>query len=500
MEKRELFQAFVALVSRAKGIACEIDTSPCNHAILCCFNKKEKAMVDTNINVRSAASLSAMFLLSVNSWAGFNPDIIVSIEEPSADFVSSGISNFRGWAVGPYGIAEARFFIDYVEGDEGKVIPVGSRRGDVGSAFPTYPGSDASGFSMAFNYNLLDEGAHTVTVRAYDANGDYGEDTVVFTTTKYGSDLPPYINSDDAMSVANTGFYTQDDDIVIENLIIAGKAVDLTLSWDKKRQIPAISSIRDRGTLTAAITPTMVSFTGGCFLMGSPESEEGRNSDEIQHEVCVDGFELGKHEVTNREYRRFRPDHDSGDYEGHSANGDDQPVVRVSWDDAVAYAAWLSEQTGLNYRLPTEAEWEYAARGGTQTARYWGEDPDQACAYANANDQTSDSIFGWSWDAHNCTDGYAVTAPVGQFQANAYGLKDMLGNVWEWTCSEYSSSYDGSELVCQTSGRAPRVHRGGSFFAEPGYVRAARRYNDLPDDAYIDIGFRLARTPSGDGN
>jgi len=115
-------------------------------------------------------------------------------------------------------------------------------------------------------------------------------------------------------------------------------------------------------------------------------------------------------------------------------------VINVSWDDATDYSQWLSKQTGHEYRLPTEAEWEYAARAGTETAQYWGNNPDDACRYANVYDNTSKKN-GLAWPNHNCTDGYAKTAPIGSFEPNGFGLFDMLGNVSEQTCSEYEDRY-----------------------------------------------------------
>jgi formylglycine-generating enzyme required for sulfatase activity len=225
---------------------------------------------------------------------------------------------------------------------------------------------------------------------------------------------------------------------------------------------------------------------GGTFRMGSPSSEEGRsgiiawlfsNSDETQHTVSVGKFWLGEMEVTNRQYRLFEPGHNSGSYKEHSLNGADQPVVEMSWHDAVAYAQWLSQKTSKRFRLPTEAEWEYAARAGTQTSRYWGE----AIGRNNANCNGCGS----RWDKRQ-------PAPVGSFKPNKFGLHDMLGNVWEWTCSQYRKSYDGSEQQCSVSASKYSLH-GGSWVHKPKWVRAAPRRGYDPGHRNKSIGFRLAR-------
>ncbi|MEE2717887.1 MAG: SUMF1/EgtB/PvdO family nonheme iron enzyme, partial [SAR324 cluster bacterium] len=218
---------------------------------------------------------------------------------------------------------------------------------------------------------------------------------------------------------------------------------------------------------------------GGSFLMGSPPSEEGRRDNERRHTVSVGGFWLGETEVTNRQYRHFKPGHDSESSEGHSLNGDEQPAVDVSWNDAVAYAKWLSQKTGKHFRLPTEAEWEYAARAGTTTARYWGES-------IGRNNANCDGC-GSRWDLKQ-------TAPVRSFQPNAFGLHNMLGNVWEWTCSAYKKSYDGSEQKCSDSARFYSL-RGGSWCDRPWWVRAATRIDYGPGLRYglYGFGFRLAR-------
>ena len=126
-----------------------------------------------------------------------------------------------------------------------------------------------------------------------------------------------------------------------------------------------------------------VFIKGGCYEMGDPA---GDSNDRPLHAVCVSDFYIGNRDVTNEQFRKFRPDHDSGTFDGMSVNDDKQPVVNVSWEDAVAFARWLSQRSGNNYRLPTEAEWEYAARAGTKTTYFWGDNPGDACKYANVAD------------------------------------------------------------------------------------------------------------------
>ena len=171
---------------------------------------------------------------------------------------------------------------------------------------------------------------------------------------------------------------------------------------------------------------------------------------------------------------------------------DTHPVVCVSHEEAEAYASWLSGETGRGYRLPTEAEWEYAARAGTQTSRHWGDDPSRACGYANVSDHTLKERYS-DRKIHACRDGHVHTAPVGVYRANGYGLHDMLGNVWEWTCSEYDEGYGGAERRCASGGAGRRVIRGGSWLHVPRWVRSASRFgNDTGYRNYF-LGFRLAQ-------
>ena len=149
------------------------------------------------------------------------------------------------------------------------------------------------------------------------------------------------------------------------------------------------------------------------------------------------------------------------------------------------------------FKLPTEAEWEYAARAGTQTARYWGDEYSQLCRHANIADRTGKanaSMASWAYDG--CDDGYKVSAPIGRFAPNSFGLHDMLGNVWEWTASPYDQAYSGGEKrAASLSEGGLRVLRGGAWDSKPGLVRAALRDNWTPDRRGFALGLRLARNP-----
>ena len=225
--------------------------------------------------------------------------------------------------------------------------------------------------------------------------------------------------------------------------------------------------------------PQMVVIDSGVFLMGSPEDEKNRDSNEDQHQVAiVKPFALGRCEVSFDEYDRFAKEtgrqlpNDQGWGRGK------RPVINVSWDDAVAYTDWLSMRTGQNYRLPTEAEWEYAARSGTTTRYSWGDTID--CTKAQYGDCKQNS-----------------TVSVGSFPPNPFGLHDMHGNVWEWTLDCWNASYDGAPADgnARDSGDCTRrVLRGGSWGNRPRNRRSAGRSGGTPDSRGSGIGFRLART------
>jgi len=236
-----------------------------------------------------------------------------------------------------------------------------------------------------------------------------------------------------------------------------------------------------------------VNIPAGCFTMGDTNGD-GQGDEKPLHQVCLDSFSLGKYEVTNAQYRKFRPEHDSGTYEGNSLNGDNQPVTNVSWFDAVAFASWLTAKTGRVFRLPTEAEWEYAARGGTGGRNYWGEDTAVACRNANGADQTAKAQWP-EWTTTECNDGYRVSSPVGSFLPNAYGLFDMMGNAWEWTNDWYDAWYyfDSPRInpPGPSSGKL-KIPRGGGWGNASECVRVADRNGFDPEFTILFLGVRLA--------
>lgn len=239
----------------------------------------------------------------------------------------------------------------------------------------------------------------------------------------------------------------------------------------------------------------LVPLPDGCHVIGSPPAEPFRKRGERQQTLCIAGLWMAATEITNRQYRQFRPEHNSGRHRQWSLDGDDQPVTGISQLDARAYAAWLSERTGRRYRLPGNGEWEVAARAGDDGARPWGDDAVLACRTANVLDRhavAADPRL--DWPAHPCDDGHVVAAPVGTLPANRWGLHDMLGNVWEWSCTpvDAESGETASECGDPQEGDAPRVVvRGGSWANGPGEVRSAAQLALQPDLRFRTVGFRL---------
>jgi formylglycine-generating enzyme required for sulfatase activity len=230
--------------------------------------------------------------------------------------------------------------------------------------------------------------------------------------------------------------------------------------------------------------PVMIMIPAGKFTMGSPENEADRATSEgPQHEVTIaEPFAVSKFEVTFEEWDACVAA--AGCPQTTDRWGrEEMPVINVSWVDAKQYVGWLSRLTGKEYRLLTEAEWEYAARAGTNTRYSWGDDP----RVGNANCDGCGS----QWDLRQ-------TAPAGSLKPNAFGLYDMHGNVWEWVEDDWHENYDGAPTngSAWLQGGEPsyRVVRGGSWRNESELVRAAVRFRRNINVRFDTLGFRVART------
>jgi formylglycine-generating enzyme required for sulfatase activity len=272
------------------------------------------------------------------------------------------------------------------------------------------------------------------------------------------------------------------------------------------------------------IKPKMVLVHGGTFQMGC---NAGEQNEKPVHSVTIHSFYMGKYEVTVGQFKQFidktsyqtDADKKGGSYiwtgrtwemkagmnwkcdaEGkiRQVNEYKQPVTNVSWNDAMEYCKWLSQKTGKNYRLPTEAEWEYAAGNGSKHTKYsWGNSEPYGENGGNMPDRSAKQKFNdmTVWSHYN--DGFIFTAPVGSFKPNEFGLYDITGNVWEWCSDWYDEGYYMSSPSNDPKGPSmgsSRVQRGGSWVCRPEYQRVANRNFDDPSFRHSDVGFRLART------
>ena len=242
---------------------------------------------------------------------------------------------------------------------------------------------------------------------------------------------------------------------------------------------PVEVQVTKEKTIENSIGMKFVPIPAGTFTMGSPAAEKGRFDNETQHQVTLTkSFYMGRTEVTQGQWKKVMG---TEPWKGESfvQEGDDYPAVDFSWNDAVEFCKKLSAMENRVYRLPTEAEWEYACRGGTKTAFSFGDDEGELSKYA--------WFDGNAWDV-----GERYAHQVGQKLPNAFGLHDMHGNVWEW-CSDWFSEYPSGPL---TDPQGPntgssRVLRGGSWYVGPNYVRCAHRYFNTPGHRYYNYGFRL---------
>jgi formylglycine-generating enzyme required for sulfatase activity len=274
----------------------------------------------------------------------------------------------------------------------------------------------------------------------------------------------------------------------------------------------------------------MVPIRGGMFVMGAApgeEEQEGvppamRGRSQPQRQVAIPAFLMGRFEVTRDEFTeyfratRWRTDNacwvegqdgKRREYKGLTwrkpgfAQTGRDPVVCVNWFEARGFAGWLSKVSGKRYRLPSEAEWEYAARAGSTGPRPFAADSASICSHANTADQSLVQAYKNRRAATRyaaCADGYPFTSPVGAFPPNRFGLHDMLGNVWEWTEDCWNPTYDGAtpDNKPRYSGECDkRVVRGGGWFDDLTRVRAAMRFRDSNGHNGNMLGFRVVRDP-----
>lgn len=287
--------------------------------------------------------------------------------------------------------------------------------------------------------------------------------------------------------------------------------------------------------------PLMIRIEPGSFIRGSTSAETTRErtperdaaNEKPQMRVTIAyPFAVGKYEVTRAEFARFaretglertrdclswdRANARWGRFPGERnwqspgfEQGDDHPVVCVNWPEAKAYVAWLARRSGQPYRLLTDAEWEYVARAGTTTVRWWGDGRERVCEFGNVSDLTkAEALHPGNAAAiadreqhFGCRDGYVFTAPVGRFKPNPWGIHDLFGNAWEWTEDCFGRSYVGAPIdgsARQPAGGpsapcAERVMRGGAWHADAFYIRAAKHDFAPPALRSARMGLRVAR-------
>jgi formylglycine-generating enzyme required for sulfatase activity len=252
------------------------------------------------------------------------------------------------------------------------------------------------------------------------------------------------------------------------------------LSVEAERALRPLQSFRE----CAQDCPEMVVVPAGAFMMGSPATERGRYGNEgPQHRVTIaKPFAVSKFDVTFADWEACVSVGGCPKVSDLSFGRNNKPLINVTWTDGQKYVAWLAKMTGRPYRLLTEAEWEYAARAGTGTAYYWGEEIGKGNANCGG--------CGSRWDK-------SEPSWVGSFPTNAFGLHDMAGNVWQWVQDCYHDDYDGAPTdgsVWAGGDCSRRIVRGGSWLIGPELLRSAFRVGMGFDDHNTDLGFRVARS------
>lgn len=244
--------------------------------------------------------------------------------------------------------------------------------------------------------------------------------------------------------------------------------------------------------------PEMVVVPAGEFTMGAQPDDDTREDDErpARTVTFAKPFAIGRFEITFDEW-------DACVAGGGCEKGPDEgwgrgrrPVIHVDFQQAKGYVAWLSRRTGKTYALPSEAQWEYAARAGGSAEIPWGRAKDQACRAANVYDTTAKAKQPFDWPAFPCEDGHAETAPVGSFAPNAFGVHDMLGNVWEWIADCYRPTLAGAPAngsAVEAENCMKRMSKGGSWNIFPAWVRPGYRYGLEGNLRSTNLGLRVVR-------
>ncbi len=310
---------------------------------------------------------------------------------------------------------------------------------------------------------------------------------------------------------------------VFEVLQTNGKWLFVSLPAGQQGYLRAQDVQYAGGLITNSLGMQLCYVPPGTFVMGSLKHDRHRAYDEHQHQVTLSrGFLIGRTEVTIGQFKQFvkatgyRTDAERSERGGwgrvdlkrkqspefHWRNPgfpqtDDHPVTNVSWNDAQMFLRWLSREEGHAYRLPTEAEWEYAHRAGS-TTRYWhGDDPDELASVGNVADATARAKFGWTWTI-NGHDGHVYTAPVGRYRCNVFGLQDTHGNLIEWCQDWYIADHRflGKIDPVNLKRSKNRVMRGGGWNEKPRHERSGDRNGAAPNSRSFLVGFRVARSLS----
>ena len=432
--------------------------------VFLCHNSQDKPAVIEIANQLKANNINPWLdkwhLRPGSSWQDLLEDQINEIRTAAVFVGNSGL--------GPWEIEEVKAFLRAFVNRKCPVIPV---------LLPNAPQKP--------QLPVFLEGLMWVDFRQHDPE-PLGQ--LIWGITGIKPDLPPLIPNKPPREEKNKSPYQ------LKIFQFQTAQISLTsalLGFVKKPEIKRITKNADyfAQDLGNGVVLEMVAIPGGTFIMGSPENEEDRSSDESpQHQVTVPSFFMGKYPVTQKQWRAVAAlGKVNIDLESDPSyfKGDNLPVERVSWNDAQEFCARLSRMANKTYRLPTEAEWEYACRGGTTTPFYCGETISTDLANYNGNYTYGQGQKGQYREK---------TTEVGIFPANPFGLYDMCGNVWEWCEDKWHETYinapiDGTAWTSLSS--ELRLLRGGSWVYYPRLCRSAYRLNFSPDYSNNRNGFRL---------